>query len=63
MNRVPGAAYGEVTGITQTIRNFGSALGLAILGSILITQNRGNIESSLGGSESRRRRRTRSPRR
>jgi EmrB/QacA subfamily drug resistance transporter len=49
MNRVPGAAYGEVTGITQTIRNFGSALGLAILGSLLITENRSNIESSLSG--------------
>lgn len=49
MNRVPGSAYGEVTGITQTVRNFGSSLGLAILGSVLITQNRGNIESSLAG--------------
>jgi EmrB/QacA subfamily drug resistance transporter len=46
MNRVPGSAYGEVTGLTQTIRNFGSSLGLAILGSILITQTRSNIEDS-----------------
>lgn len=49
MNRVPGSAYGEVTGITQTIRNFGSSLGLAVMGSLLITQNRENIESSLSG--------------
>jgi EmrB/QacA subfamily drug resistance transporter len=46
MNRVPGSAYGEVTGLTQTLRNFGSSLGLAILGSILITQTRTNIEDS-----------------
>lgn len=46
MNRVPDSAYGEVTGLTQTIRNFGSSLGLAILGSILITQTRSNLEES-----------------
>ncbi len=49
MNRVPDAVYGEVTGIQQTLRNFGSSLGLAILGSILITQTRLNIEGSLSG--------------
>jgi EmrB/QacA subfamily drug resistance transporter len=48
LNRVPSSRYGEATGITQTVRNFGSSLGLAILGSVLITQNRVNIESSLG---------------
>ena len=31
MNRVPDSAYGEVTGLTQTVRNFGSSLGLAVL--------------------------------
>ncbi len=49
MNRVPDSVYGEVTGIQQTLRNFGSSLGLAILGSILITQTRLNIEGSLTG--------------
>ena len=33
LNRVPGSRYGEATGITQTVRNFGSSLGLAVLGS------------------------------
>ena len=29
LNRVPRSRYGEATGITQTVRNFGSSLGLA----------------------------------
>ena len=37
LNRVPRSRYGEATGITQTVRNFGSSLGLAMLGSLLIT--------------------------
>ncbi|MEZ5076857.1 MAG: MFS transporter [Solirubrobacterales bacterium] len=36
LNRVPASRYGEATGITQTVRNFGSSLGLAVLGSVLI---------------------------
>jgi EmrB/QacA subfamily drug resistance transporter len=48
LNRVPRSRYGEATGITQTVRNFGSSLGLAILGSLLITWNRSNLESGLG---------------
>ena len=47
INRAPRTSYGEATGITQTVRNFGSSLGLAVLGTILFTQNRSNIESSL----------------
>jgi EmrB/QacA subfamily drug resistance transporter len=35
VNRAIGASYGEVTGISQTVRNYGSALGLAVLGTIL----------------------------
>ena len=35
VNRAIDATYGEVTGITQTVRNYASALGLAILGSIM----------------------------
>lgn len=46
LNRVPRGRYGEATGITQTVRNFGSSLGLAVLGSILITQNRSNLEAT-----------------
>lgn len=48
INRAPASTYGEVTGITQTVRNYGSSVGLAILGTILITQNRLNIEENLG---------------
>ena len=36
LNRVPRSRYGEATGITQTVRNFGSSLGLAVLGTVLI---------------------------
>jgi EmrB/QacA subfamily drug resistance transporter len=48
LNRAPSSRYGEATGITQTVRNFGSSLGLAVLGTILILQNKSNIESTLG---------------
>jgi EmrB/QacA subfamily drug resistance transporter len=48
LNRVSKDRYGEATGITQTVRNFGSSLGLAVLGSILILENRSNIEATLG---------------
>ncbi|HEX4703582.1 MAG TPA: MFS transporter [Pseudonocardiaceae bacterium] len=37
VNRAIGASYGEVTGITQTIRNYGSTLGIAVLGTVLTT--------------------------
>ena len=47
LSRVPRSRYGEATGITQTVRNFGSSLGLAILGSLLITWNKSNLESIL----------------
>ncbi len=48
LNRVPASRYGEATGITQTVRNFGSSLGLAVLGSVLILENESNLEASLG---------------
>jgi fucose permease len=48
LNRAPSTSYGEATGITQTVRNFGASLGLAVLGSILISQNNRHVESSLG---------------
>jgi EmrB/QacA subfamily drug resistance transporter len=46
LNRVPANRYGEATGITQTVRNFGSSLGMAVLGTILILQNKSNLEST-----------------
>jgi EmrB/QacA subfamily drug resistance transporter len=47
INRAPRTSYGEATGITQTVRNFGSSLGLAVLGTVLILENKSNIESTL----------------
>jgi len=48
LNRLPASHYGEATGITQTVRNFGSSLGMAVLGTILILENKSNLESTLG---------------
>ena len=47
VNRAPRTSYSEVTGITQTARNFGASLGLAVLGAILISQNDTNITRAL----------------
>ncbi len=47
LNRAPSTSYGEATGIEQTMRNFGASLGLAILGSLLISQNTSNVEDKL----------------
>jgi EmrB/QacA subfamily drug resistance transporter len=35
LNRVPDAIRGQASGITQTFRNFGSAVGLAVMGTII----------------------------
>ncbi len=48
INRAPASTYGEATGITQTVRNYGASVGLAIMGTILITENRANLEAALG---------------
>ena len=47
VNRAPRGSYGEVTGITQTVRYFAASLSLAILGSVLIHQTRANAKASL----------------
>ena len=47
LNHAPSDAYGEATGITQTVRNFGSSLGLAVLGTVLLTQLRSHLTTSL----------------
>jgi MFS family permease len=47
LNRASSTSYSEVTGITQTARNFGASLGLAVLGAILISENNTNITSAL----------------
>ena len=40
LNRAPRGSYGEVTGVTQTVRYFSSSLGLAILGTVFVNQLR-----------------------
>jgi EmrB/QacA subfamily drug resistance transporter len=50
INRASSATYGAVTGVTQTVRNFGGSLGLAILGSILITENVSRVKHTLSGA-------------
>ncbi|HZS24958.1 MAG TPA: MFS transporter [Gaiellaceae bacterium] len=47
VNRAPRGSFGEVTGITQTVRYFAASLGLAILGSVLIRETRSNARASL----------------
>ena len=47
LNHASATAYGEATGITQTVRNLGSSLGLAVLGSILLTQLQSHLVASL----------------
>jgi hypothetical protein len=47
INRASSLSYGEASGITQTVRNYGASLGLAILGTILVTQMRSRITGSL----------------
>ncbi|MBV9338875.1 MAG: MFS transporter [Solirubrobacterales bacterium] len=47
VNRAPRTSYSEVTSITQTARNFGASLGLAVLGAVLIRQNEHNLTGAL----------------
>ena len=49
LNRAPSTSYGEATGITQTARNLGASLGLAVLGTLLIERTRVNTEDELAG--------------
>jgi EmrB/QacA subfamily drug resistance transporter len=47
VNRAPRASYSEVTGITQTARNFGASVGLAVLGAILVNRDEVNVAGAL----------------
>jgi EmrB/QacA subfamily drug resistance transporter len=47
VNRASRLSYGEATGITQTVRNYAAALGLAILGNILVTRMKTRVADSL----------------
>jgi hypothetical protein len=47
VNRASRLSYGEATGITQTVRNYSASLGLAILGTILVSSLRSRLVTSL----------------
>jgi EmrB/QacA subfamily drug resistance transporter len=49
VNRAPSGSYSEVTGITQTSRNFGASLGLAVLGAIFTDRDKINVTAALTG--------------
>ncbi len=49
VNRASRLSYGEATGITQTVRNYAASLGIAILGTILVSQLRSHVTTSLIG--------------
>jgi EmrB/QacA subfamily drug resistance transporter len=47
VNRAARTRYSEVTGITQTARNIGASIGLAVLGTILVSRDKVNIAGAL----------------
>jgi EmrB/QacA subfamily drug resistance transporter len=47
INRASNLSYGEATGITQTVRNYGASLGLAVLGTVLLTVQKSRLTASL----------------
>jgi EmrB/QacA subfamily drug resistance transporter len=47
VNRASSLSYGEATGITQTIRNYGASIGLAALGTVLLFDFRSHLTASL----------------
>jgi EmrB/QacA subfamily drug resistance transporter len=47
VNRASRLSYGEATGITQTVRNYAASLGIAVLGSLLVTQMHTHVTDSL----------------
>ena len=47
VNRASRLSYGEATGITQTVRNYSASLGIAILGTISVTELRSRATTSL----------------
>ncbi|MGH3406105.1 MAG: MFS transporter [Streptosporangiaceae bacterium] len=49
INQVGRLSYGEATGITQTVRNFGASFGLAALGTLLVTVERNHLATLLQG--------------
>ena len=47
VNRACRLSYGEATGITQTVRNYAASLGIAVLGTVLVTVLRSQLTTSL----------------
>ncbi|MGW3912466.1 MFS transporter [Streptomyces sp. NPDC005070] len=47
VNRSIGASYGEVTGITQTVRNYAASVGLAVFGTVLTHTMTDRVVSTL----------------
>jgi len=47
INQVGRLSYGEATGITQTVRNFGASFGLAALGTLLVTVEHNHLVTLL----------------
>ena len=47
VNRAGSLSYGEATGITQTVRNYGASVGLAALGTVLLIDFRSRLTTSL----------------
>ncbi|MBM9620779.1 MFS transporter [Streptomyces zhihengii] len=49
VNRAIGASYGEVTGITQTVRNYAAAVGMAVFGTVLTHVTTDRVVETLQG--------------
>ncbi|MFD9128747.1 MFS transporter [Kitasatospora sp. NPDC059571] len=49
VNRAIGRSYGEVTGITQTVRNYSASVSLAVLGTVLLHTAADRITETLQG--------------
>ncbi|WP_322725704.1 MFS transporter [Streptomyces spongiae] len=47
VNRAIDASYGEVTGITQTVRNYAASVGLAVFGTVLTHTMTDRVEDTL----------------
>lgn len=49
LNRVATEARGEASGVVQTVRNFGSAVGVAVLGTIVLSVQQSKTADALEG--------------
>ncbi len=47
VNRAIGTSYGEVTGITQTVRNYAASVGMAVFGTLLSRAMTENVTDTL----------------